>query len=89
MTFNMHGFVPVKAYNGQRGCMCGCKGDYNDNVNSRAFKMRVNKVMNFVGPMRPDSDDKASYSTQAFCGDRYVVVDDNNRTTAVYFTDNK
>ena len=86
MSFNMNGFTPVKAYNGARGCMCGCKGNYNTDVDSKAFKARVRKVSAFVGPMRPDSNDRNSYSTDPFMGVRYVAVDDGNRTTAVYFT---
>ena len=86
MSFNMKGWSPAKAYNGARGCMCGCKGNYNDDPTSKAFKARVAKVNAFVGPMRPDSNDRASYSTDAFCGHRYVCVDDGNRTTAVYFS---
>lgn len=86
--WNMKGFEPQEAYNGKRGCMCGCNGNYAKDPNSRAFKARVRKVESFVGPMRPDAanyGDKASYSTDAFMGVRYVYVEENGRNTTVYF----
>ncbi len=86
--FDMKGWKPASAYNGKCGCMCGCKGDYNEDPTSAAFKRRVSKVMNFVGPVRPDAannGDKSSYSTDAFGGRRYMYVQEGNRNTAVYF----
>lgn len=83
--FNVKGYTVVRTYNGKRGCMCGCNGNYNEDPNSRASKARVAKVMKFVGPVRPNSNDKVSYSTEAFGGERYVAVDEGDRTFAVYF----
>ena len=80
-------FEVVKAYNGKVGCMCGCKGTYVETPGP-AMTRRVNKVLNFVGPMRPNAanfGDKASYSTDPFMDLRYVYVQDGDRNTTVYF----
>jgi hypothetical protein len=77
----------TKAYNGQRGCMCGCNGNY---VKSGlALIKRIQKVNSFVGPMRPDHigrNDQAGYSQDGFGGEYYVFVNGANRTTCVYFS---
>ena len=70
-------------YNGKSGCMCGCNGKYNET--GKAVAVRVKKVNSFIGPMRPDSNDRNSYSSKPFCGDRYVAVEEGGRVTAVYF----
>lgn len=87
MLFGLRHVKAVKAYNGKRGCMCGCLGNYTEDQNSIAFKRRVNKVENFIGPIRPDSNDAVSYSTAPFGGLRYFNVTEGDRTTCVYFTD--
>jgi len=86
--FNLKGFTVARAYNGKRGCMCGCNGTYVD-APGPAMTRRVNKVLNFVGPVRPDAanyGDKASYSSTPFFGElRYVYVEENGRNTTIYF----
>ena len=85
--FNMKGFTPVKAYNGKEGCSCGCRGNYVE-VPGATMTRRVNKVLNFVGPMRPDAanfGDAASYSSEPFAGVNYVYVREGTRVTCVYF----
>lgn len=84
--FNLKGFAPTKAYNGKVGCMCGCRGTYVES--GPAMTRRVNKVQNFVGPVRPDAanlGDKVSYSTEAFGGVFYAYVEEDGRNTTVYF----
>lgn len=77
----------TKAYNGKQGCMCGCKGTYAE-PDTAAAKARVRKVMNFVGPMRPDRagcPDQAGYAGEPFMDERYVYVQEGDRVTCVYF----
>lgn len=87
MFFNMKEREVVQAYNGKQGCQCGCLGNY-VKCDGPAMTRRVNKIKNFVGPMRPDAanfGDDASYSTEPFMGRNYVYVNEGDRTTCVYF----
>ena len=88
MLFNLECKEVVTTYNGKEGCMCGCNGNYVDDQNSKAFKRRINKIVNFIGPMRPDSantNDAATYSTEPFGDMCYVAVRQGNRVTVVYY----
>lgn len=87
MQFQGQEVSVTKAYNGQEGCMCGCKGNYVDR-DGRAMTMRVKKVQSFVGPVRPDAanfGDAVSYSTKPFGDERYAYVREGDRVTCVYF----
>jgi hypothetical protein len=84
---NFQAIEVTKTYNGKIGCMCGCQGKYSE-PGTLASRLRLNRILNFIGPMRPDADnfgDKASYSTETFMGDHYVYVEENGRNTTVYF----
>lgn len=84
MFFNGQERKVTQAYNGKRGCMCGCKGNYAE-AGTKAAAARVRKVVNFVGPMRPNSNDQAGYSTEAFMGVCHAYVMEGDRNTVVYF----
>ena len=76
----------TQAYNGKEGCACGCRGNYV--TEGAALKRRVSKVLNFVGPVRPDAAnnrDAVSYSTDPFGGECYAYVREGERVTCVYF----
>jgi hypothetical protein len=34
-----------QVYTGKIACMCGCSGSYNEDTNSRSFKIIANKVL--------------------------------------------
>ena len=88
MFYNGKDYSVVRTYNGKEGCQCGCRGSYDDNPDSAASRRRVKKVVNFVGPVRPDAannGDAVSYSTQDFGGVFYAYVREGERVSVVYF----
>lgn len=41
-------------YNGKPGCMCGCKGNYKDSLQSKRVAVKkVNDALSFIGPHIP------------------------------------
>ena len=63
-----------KVYSGKPGCMCGCRGDYNDDKTSRGFKVLANRVLKSVN---------AVYALDG----QYAYLDSATRHVVVYFKD--
>lgn len=72
-----------RSYNGKVGCMCGCMGTYNDDSQSRTFKMAITKI-NKVIAMTEQEREQAGIELDIEEGN-YAYISTGNRCTAVYF----
>ena len=66
--------MTTRSYSGSIGCMCGCKGSYNESERSR--KTKFNTLIN-----HPDVEFQVFNPSEGI-----LVVDTETRTNAVYLT---